>query len=453
MTREAKIALLVGLGVVLLVGVLISDHLATQRQPDPPDLEGQVVEQARPDASQRPGAPPSAIRPGMRPGIDGVRASAYGPSGSPAGPGSAGSTNTAANDATPRDRSPQSTPPTTADDQPPTRVSPFARPAPSESLIIAAAPPAPPTSTADTQTNTQLNAVPTPRDPARHSDRPDSPLAGIEALVARSNEALRQPGSNPVVANASIANASIAKPDAPLPAPPPEPDTLIHEVRSGESLYVIAQRYYHDGMLWRRLAQANPDKVSLEGHVRVGTKLRIPSPGTLIDRDAVTILASRQADRPAVAAGGQDPTPPASRASPRTYVVQAGDTLSEIAMERLGSLRYWRELLTVNDDLDTAADLRAGMVIQLPAVGLLAEGTRSGASEATAATPQSQAQPPSEPKPWPHTYIVQEGDSLASISRDLWDTPDRWRDLFEANRERIDDANRLQVGLTLRIPR
>ena len=38
MTRENKFALVVGFGLVLLVGILISDHLASARSPDPPDL-------------------------------------------------------------------------------------------------------------------------------------------------------------------------------------------------------------------------------------------------------------------------------------------------------------------------------------------------------------------------------------------------------------------------------
>ncbi len=38
MTRENKIALIVGFGLVLLVGILISDHLANARGADPPDL-------------------------------------------------------------------------------------------------------------------------------------------------------------------------------------------------------------------------------------------------------------------------------------------------------------------------------------------------------------------------------------------------------------------------------
>jgi nucleoid-associated protein YgaU len=38
MTRENKIALIVGFGLVLLVGILISDHLANARSAEPPDL-------------------------------------------------------------------------------------------------------------------------------------------------------------------------------------------------------------------------------------------------------------------------------------------------------------------------------------------------------------------------------------------------------------------------------
>jgi LysM repeat protein len=51
-----------------------------------------------------------------------------------------------------------------------------------------------------------------------------------------------------------------------------------------------------------------------------------------------------------------------------------------------------------------------------------------------------------------HTYTVQEGDTLASISRKFYKTSKRWRDIRDANESKVDDPNSLKEGTTLTIP-
>ncbi len=53
----------------------------------------------------------------------------------------------------------------------------------------------------------------------------------------------------------------------------------------------------------------------------------------------------------------------------------------------------------------------------------------------------------------PATYTAQPGDSLSSISRRVYGTPNRWLDIFKANRDRMSTPESLRVGQTLRIPR
>jgi tetratricopeptide (TPR) repeat protein len=50
------------------------------------------------------------------------------------------------------------------------------------------------------------------------------------------------------------------------------------------------------------------------------------------------------------------------------------------------------------------------------------------------------------------TYTVQEGDTLASISRKFYKTSKRWREILNANEKKIDDPNNLKAGQTLTIP-
>ncbi len=50
------------------------------------------------------------------------------------------------------------------------------------------------------------------------------------------------------------------------------------------------------------------------------------------------------------------------------------------------------------------------------------------------------------------TYVVKEGDTLASISRKFYKTSKRWRQIRDANEKKIDDPDNLKAGLTLTIP-
>lgn len=50
------------------------------------------------------------------------------------------------------------------------------------------------------------------------------------------------------------------------------------------------------------------------------------------------------------------------------------------------------------------------------------------------------------------TYTVREGDTLASISRKFYKTSKRWREIRDANENKIDDPDNLKEGVTLTIP-
>lgn len=50
------------------------------------------------------------------------------------------------------------------------------------------------------------------------------------------------------------------------------------------------------------------------------------------------------------------------------------------------------------------------------------------------------------------TYIVQRGDTLSKISQKCYGTSQRWKEIFEANRDKIPNVNSLKVGSKLVIP-
>jgi tetratricopeptide (TPR) repeat protein len=52
----------------------------------------------------------------------------------------------------------------------------------------------------------------------------------------------------------------------------------------------------------------------------------------------------------------------------------------------------------------------------------------------------------------PRTYRVQRGDTLAGIAQAVYGDAARWTQIYEANRDKIADGNRLPVGAILTIP-
>lgn len=143
---------------------------------------------------------------------------------------------------------------------------------------------------------------------------------------------------------------------------PLEPVVVTHHVVGGESLYKIAEKYFGDGNRWRQIARDNPGRVGENGSVREGVALRILNP-------SVGVAQANAGVKPAPTSS---PAPTRVAPSPKpsngpTYTVRAGDTLGEISQRLLGTVRRQHELIALNRDVLNDPDhLRAGMVLRLP---------------------------------------------------------------------------------------
>ncbi len=135
-----------------------------------------------------------------------------------------------------------------------------------------------------------------------------------------------------------------------------EPVVVQHHVQPNESLYKIAARYYGDGNKWRRIAEDNAGRVGKNGSVREGVTLRILDP-----------IKGVGSEQPTTSARAERSSTPAPPSNPLTYTVKSGDTLGEIAQDLLGTVRRQHELIALNRDvLKDPDNLRAGMVLKLP---------------------------------------------------------------------------------------
>ena len=153
------------------------------------------------------------------------------------------------------------------------------------------------------------------------------------------------------------------------PATTPAESIRLHPVKKGENLYRIAEKYYGSGAKWKKLADANRDRVSADGTVREGVQLRIP--------DVPATRTTSGSDRAAKPTGKPGPSKAPAKpgpiriakadatASPKTYTVRRGDTLGEIALKTLGSSRRVREIKALNG-IEDEDDIAAGVVLKIP---------------------------------------------------------------------------------------
>lgn len=177
--------------------------------------------------------------------------------------------------------------------------------------------------------------------------------------------------STPQVASALAARTPVVVPSIPTPV-------RVHYVKPNESLYKIAEQYYGDGNLWRALAEANKGRVAADGSVMVNVRLEIPerigakpvrsstpaaTPPAPAPRAQPARQPTREAARPGVVASNTGVS-----SATRTYTVAKGDTLGEISFKMLGTSKRMNEIIAANRNLiDDANEIRIGMTLKIPA--------------------------------------------------------------------------------------
>jgi len=154
--------------------------------------------------------------------------------------------------------------------------------------------------------------------------------------------------------------------------------------------------------------------------------------------DARAESSSRERDTEAADSRGRGPATPAS--SSLSYVIRSGDTLSEISMRELGTMKRWEEIVALNPGLD-ATRLVVGREIRLP-VGPVPKS----AVEPRPRSIERGGTPATEGA----SYVVRSGDSLWKIAQSVLGDGERWREIAKLNPGL--DAGRLAVGRSIVLP-
>jgi nucleoid-associated protein YgaU len=119
--------------------------------------------------------------------------------------------------------------------------------------------------------------------------------------------------------------------------------------------------------------------------------------------------------------------PAAMTGTIQNYKVQRGETLMQIAFKLYGDIGKWKDLKALNTDkLKNNSSLRANMSLKYHA--------------------------PETPFVWNPVgvpYLIKNGETLGTISNNVYSTPKKWKQIYENNKPLIKNPNVIFAGFTL----
>lgn len=156
-----------------------------------------------------------------------------------------------------------------------------------------------------------------------------------------------------------IAVKEIKKAETSKPAPLAGEKT--YTVANGDTLYAICRKQYGDANLYKKLAAAN--KMGENGGLKVGSTIVLPSKESLTGKPEVV------KSEPKVAVKSPAKVEPKAlkveESKNKSYQVRPGDTLTSIARVQLGSASRSGDIASLNR-MDADDDLLAGAILKLP---------------------------------------------------------------------------------------
>jgi nucleoid-associated protein YgaU len=351
MTRETKVGLLVGLGVILLIGIIISDHLSVaQRQETPPGMTG-IAEEAQNSIHQSPGE--LVLDPDITKSTPDQAIAHFEPSRKHVIP------SPLEMDVVPREES---------DDSALTKL-----PVAAEAVVRLEDLPSPteepdqesPTLTLGNVPQHRLLDTPPPRKVAReviHYVESGESLYEISQkyygdgeqwhrIMKRNPNQIGPNGRVQVGVRLLIPNRTGEASSTGIKVATGHPTTLdkgIIEVKPGDTLSGLAERHLGSSKRWRELLNANRKTLNRPGRLQAGMKLVLPTSAATSGPPPVT---------PRVV--------PSNAKNP--YKIQPGDNLTRIAESQLGDGSRWHDIFAANRDrLANADTLRVGQEILMP---------------------------------------------------------------------------------------
>ena len=194
----------------------------------------------------------------------------------------------------------------------------------------------------------------------------------------------------------------------------------------------------------QRILQAHLDAIDAgrTQHTRTGREAR-QRPHVGVTGTAAIPATQRVVSAPA-------PGRAARPTESRRYTVVGGDTLSGIAQKHYGtrSAAVINAIFEANRHTLSSPDmLQVGAVLTLPTTG--------GSPRVSPAGPAPARQQTSTPDPTQSAlrwYQIKKNDRYVSIAREQLGSASRWREIYELNKDKFPDAQRIRSGVRIKLP-
>lgn len=145
---------------------------------------------------------------------------------------------------------------------------------------------------------------------------------------------------------------------------------VYHTVKSGDSLWKLAKKYYRSGLKGDIIYQANKRRIHSKNNLPVGAKLVIPNVSSPSDEKTGSGKETKKERARLVAKVEKKKTVEKeipSGSSEKTYKVQDDDTLTTIAIDVYGKAGHWIKIWKANKSkIPNPNRLRVGMILAIP---------------------------------------------------------------------------------------
>jgi nucleoid-associated protein YgaU len=224
----------------------------------------------------------------------------------------------------------------------------------------------------------------------------------------------------------------------------------LHIVERGENFWTISRLYYGSGRYYRALWKANSRKYPNIDEVHINDVVEIPAVEDLdagyVERPQRLAVGGREEGSARDLGDGPDMSPSGgikrSKSFPTTRTARTSDADDGVPAGRTRRAAPELELPVGEADAGPAR------------VGRVASADRSGADEDNGAATaiRSTARPRNTAASDRPVYKVRRYDTLRLIARDTLGDPRRAGEIYDLNRDIIDDPTRLTAGQLLELP-
>ncbi len=209
-----------------------------------------------------------------------------------------------------------------------------------------------------------------------------------------------------------------------------------YTVKDGDTLKSLAKKYYGKSSKWKKIYDANKNKIPASQKLKKGMKLTIPAISYTVKKgDTIKTIAKKyfgaNSKWKLIYQVNQDVIPSSLKLKTgtklvipvpvvcRIYTVKSGDTLEKLAKKFYGKSSKWKKIYNANKNKVSASKkLKKGTSLFIPAM----------------------------------TYTVKKGDDIKSVAKKYYGAKSEWRQIYDANKDLIPSSKKLKAGTTLVLP-